>query len=555
MCGLAAALAILYVAFWWSFVRALSTLHPPAADEPAPIRHLDPSAARHLGRMLTARPSSFVNFSRTRDPAVFRVCAFGGSFTYGDEAAPGHEYPALLQSLLQRRGIGEVEVLNFGSTWFGFHQSYLVWQLAGREFECAVVLLGPRNFWPEWDTTFNHTRLAYPYYFHSRFVLEDGDLRLVDVPGRTPSEQFRYYYSFVPRWRTLRYDRNPPAVIRAIVGRDRRPPNPFYYHPGTAEAEALETYRILFGRFAEADARIVLVSESARVRALADGLQRANLASVDDPVPERFPYLTPGRHYSAFGNELLAQQFMTRIPGIDPGAVTRVETFDLPATPERHDGREPARLSSYRNLGFTVGGRPAGAFVRVTRSGTTLQRPSHTLQAAGVDSLVGLRNGALGLVDACFIPVPWAGSRSATGIVRLRAGDEEQVLGTARRLDPRVPIGFLDVAGFDFDVSGELSFAADHLAESGRWRPDGRQVELMLDDVVIARGSGSRRGRIQLHPTADSYWRVRTIEGQFVPVHELAASGTVDLVLDPSESNGLRIPFAGWRTATAAAPR
>ena len=76
---------------------------------------------------------------------------------------------------------------------------------------------------------------------------------------RDSLERFGEYFRFLPRWRYLRYDRNPPPLALALVPRNRTLPNPFYYHSGTAEEESYATYRILLRRMADSGAQIVLL--------------------------------------------------------------------------------------------------------------------------------------------------------------------------------------------------------------------------------------------------------------------------------------------------------
>ena len=279
-------LAVDYIFFWRPFVAGLRD-HSPSDLDPPP--QVDASTMRLLGALRADRTSSFVRFAQPKGAEVIRLCAFGDSFTYGDEVADGHDFPALLQQVFAERGIGNVEVLNFGSPWYGFHQAYILWDAVGRRFNCDYVLLGPDCFQPERDTTFNHSNLSRPYYLHARYVLDQDDVRLVEVLGRTAADRFESYFGFVPRWQYLHYDRNPPAMLRALMPKDRSIPNGFYYYRGAAQDEALATYTILVRRMAEADIQIVLLHSLDAIVQLARRLNRDNLAAALTPRVVRYP--------------------------------------------------------------------------------------------------------------------------------------------------------------------------------------------------------------------------------------------------------------------------
>ncbi len=207
-------LVAIYFVFWRPFVTELRDRRKPDSNEMATAKHVGSAVVKRLGHVRTERRSSFVHFSQRKDEGNLRVCAFGDSHTYGDEVGESEDYPSILQGLFSSGSTENVEVLNFGSSAHGFHQAYLMWDLVGRNFDCGYVLLGPSSFQTERDITFNHTGLQSPYYLHSRYVLEKGDVRRVDVLGDTHEERFDHYYRFVPHWRYLRYDSNPPAMLQ-----------------------------------------------------------------------------------------------------------------------------------------------------------------------------------------------------------------------------------------------------------------------------------------------------------------------------------------------------
>ena len=252
-------LGIIYVVFWMPFIRELRNRGVPETDRFEAVAHVDARLLKQLRYIKTDKKSSFVHFSKQKPTGIRRVCAIGDSFTYGAEVAKDDDFPTILQDLFERRGYTHIQVLNFGTSGYGFHQAHLIWDSLGSRFDCDYVLLGPACFQPRRDTRFNHSELRYPYSLHARYILEDEGLRLVTVDGSTRTERFSLYFSFFPRWKYLRYDRNPPAILQSMLPEDRTLSNPFYYYSGSEWEEALKTYGFLLRDLAERAPNIVLV--------------------------------------------------------------------------------------------------------------------------------------------------------------------------------------------------------------------------------------------------------------------------------------------------------
>lgn len=255
--GLAIASAIGYTWFWQPFIRESRLINrPPPESWEKTASYLGRPTLKRIGNWNTGRKSSFVNFSRSKSPGNVHVCAFGDSFTYGAEVADGYDFPALLQNLFLKSGMGNVEVLNFGNSGWGFQQAYLLWRDVGRSYNCDFVLFGPRGWYRDRDVSFQHLR-SHPYAIHARFIWKDDGLELVEPVGSDYTERFEAYWGFVPYWRYLRYDRNPPASLQALAGRGRTLPNPFYYYRGSVREETQKINRRLLERLAYAGPGIV----------------------------------------------------------------------------------------------------------------------------------------------------------------------------------------------------------------------------------------------------------------------------------------------------------
>ena len=123
---IAAVLAIIYVVFWIPFVNELKIRRAPKGDRLKTVEHIEMEVLNRLGSWVGGKKSSFVHFSKQKPMSIRRVCAFGDSFTYGEEVAEDDDFPTILQDLFERRGYTDIQVLNFGNGWYGFHQTYLM---------------------------------------------------------------------------------------------------------------------------------------------------------------------------------------------------------------------------------------------------------------------------------------------------------------------------------------------------------------------------------------------------------------------------------------------
>ncbi|RLE28082.1 MAG: hypothetical protein DRJ65_00825 [Acidobacteria bacterium] len=121
-------------------------------------------------------------------PSCFRIVTFGDSFTFGAEVLDHEAWPYLLQSLLERAGLGN-EVLNFGEGGYGTDQAYLRWTREGPLFQPDLVIFGLQP-----ENAFRNLNVVRNLYFGSplpfskpRFVLhENQSLQLVNSPPVSP---------------------------------------------------------------------------------------------------------------------------------------------------------------------------------------------------------------------------------------------------------------------------------------------------------------------------------------------------------------------------------
>lgn len=516
---------------------------------------LDPAVVRLVGTRPNEQASAYHRRPTTKRPGVVRICAFGDSFTAGDEVGPRLDYPSLLEREFDGRaqrvpdphGPGEVEVLNFGSSWFGFHQTYLLWERVGAGYGCDHVLLGPGGFFPERETSFNHSGRDSPYYLHARYVMDGEDVRLVEVIGDTTEERFEEYHRFVPPEAYLRYDTRPPAFLLAWLPRDRTMPNPFYYwsgrDPGSVALETRATYQVLLRRLAASGPEVVLGGPS-WMAALARSLAHRRLHAFAARMPMAFPYLAPRGHQGPLGNGLLAKQYFAQLVGAEGATLVLLRSEDLvetggPATP---GSGHP--VSGYQRITVELDGTPVGHFAtgarHRTRSGAGVFRNGSTVSLLHVTSPEADRvTGGASILDGCFVALERPLSEGEKATLRVEGSAGERT-GHVRLLRRDVNVGTIvtDATSGGASASG---FPAASLRRA-------RRATLVLGDAAPA--------RISLRP--DDCWRLRASRQGFVDVDALGPAGVYELVLRHAVEGPTRVPVARWtkvqRSVAALAP-
>lgn len=146
--NLAATLAIFYAIHRWHLHRlrqhGFRSLDDVSRESGLPI-----GVVRALGSFIVDRERRDLRTLPPSRPGIVRIGAFGDSFTYGEEVAPGSSYPAELAELFRKDGLENVEVVNFGNSWYGFGQTTRLWQLYASKIDLSFVLLGPATLFED----------------------------------------------------------------------------------------------------------------------------------------------------------------------------------------------------------------------------------------------------------------------------------------------------------------------------------------------------------------------------------------------------------------------
>jgi hypothetical protein len=536
--------------FYWRYYSDQEGLRRPDTEITA-IHGVTAETVRHLGGLLTSKASSFVNFPPAKPAGVLRIGALGASFTYGEEVDEVGDYPDMLAEQIRSLGV-KAEVINFGSAFHGFSQTYMAWDEIARRYDLDYILLGPSGFSPDRDLRFNHAARIFPYFLHSRFIIEGDRLRRIDVIGDTHAQRFRSYFSFIPAWRYLRYDRGDPAFIAAVLPSRTYLGNPFYYDSRSERDEGTEIQRRLLQQMVQSGPPIVMGlypdSEYLSDAFAALGGDRLCVARFDKP--QDFPYLAPGWHDSPTGNAYLAQQYLSMLLG-RPLEAPFIVTSDLaPAEPAVD---MPVRdLTGYDDLRVELNGIDVGRFVRIMDPEPPTPRIAETnsfLRDRAVHSLIAFKYSDRSVADGAFLALPdRLDTAAAVRLVWRSDGVVKEV-----RLHGLQPAGEnLDLAILDFPGTANYVHKPARIEAETLARLFGRPVsagtvQLMLGEDVLLEGAVPEAGKpLDLAPTRGAFYQLRSAPSGNAAVDRGRQSGTVDFVLS-AQGKAYRVPIAQWR--------
>jgi hypothetical protein len=533
-----AVLLLVYAVFR---VRLAPLRRPDAAEwKRVTLPHVDDETLRLVGFLKPGREGSFMRFPETKPPGTIRVGCFGDSFTYGDEVPEGLDYPSFLRREMRRRGLLNVEVLNFGNSWHGLHQTFLMLERVGRRFDLDAAVLGPSPLFPERDETFWHAGLTAPYYLHARYVLSGDSLALEEVLGETSAERFETYHRFVPPMRYLRFDRRAPDALSCLLPGSLTIANPFYYSALSERDEAFETYRRLLLRAASAAPKPRLhfvnsdrssVAELARIR-------HDNLHVEELSVPDDFPYAAAEGHHAAIGNALVAQE----IADLLFGAAGEVQVLATAAPPAATAAPPLERLDSYARVAVSVAGRPVGelrdldGLADVGRSDLSRER---------VWSLLALRPRGKTVLDSILVPLA---REPANGWeLRLVAGGTPRSLARIEKIADHLYGAEADVV--EAGPRGGLRLKTDAQPALAGFRG---LVSLLAGEDAVLSGTVTRlEPRPIMAPERGRAKRIRARGDVVLDVSTLPADGFVTLDF-AKEGTVVSVPVAAYRRAALA---
>jgi len=508
------------------------------------VRNVNQKTLLRLGHLVLDRDSSFNKFDIRKKDGVIRIGCFGDSFTLGDEVNKHNDFPRHLQNIFRSRGYPHVEVINFGSSWHGFNQAFILWKYVGKRYKLDYVLLGPGCFQIDRDSTFNHTSGANIYYYHSRYVLTDEHVRLIDVVGKTHVQRMRNYYRYIPHRRYLKYDVQSPHFLRCLLPKSRRLKNPFYYRKGPVREEVFETYRRLLSEMADSGAQIILTNYNQDIVELGRSLKRNSLFSTPLFRPRGFPYVAAKTHNSSFGNRIVAQQIFDILTLQPHLSLTLLKMQDFARDDSRQFQGTMRSLNDYSETGIKAGGHFFGNFIRCGKTNAD----NEVIESLPSESMVILKHKETDSLNSCFLPLDFDLANGMDVILRVRSKNEDTDFGLGRveLLAPGLKIGRVETDGFEFDYfSKNLSLKGDRLDSHQIRFQKGDAVDIFIDQEKILEGRcmGSENTVNLLPLTQDILVAGIDVNAGMAP-EEMDSFGSIELFLRTREGDEVKVPLS-----------
>ena len=387
------------------------------------IKYVTKEILSKVGWISTKKDSQFVNFPQRKENGVIRIGAFGDSQTYGDEVDETNDYPSLLQSIFKDHYYENIEVINFGSSGYGFNQSYMMWEMIGRKFDLDFILLGPHCFHPLRDTTFLGEEIL-PILMHSRYVL-DGErgVRRYDIAGLTYDQQFEHYYSFLPPWHILRYERLAPPFLKSLIVLENRAlGNPFYYKKDF-RGEAIELYSRLLKKMSGSGKQIVVIHQNGDIHRSCLNLAaqpgsnlNANpkLSELDRYGQYGFPYWRFGGHRAPLGNRIVAKHYFDILTGKEFTSGSFFEFYTLDHVVPDTSALQNIRMEDIIDFNIGIDDHPIGEYTSTLVPGSKEQWAHIThkefvrmVKSGVMQSVLIIKNKKRSYVNMVVVPLDY----------------------------------------------------------------------------------------------------------------------------------------------------
>lgn len=498
-----------------------------------------------LGWVGSGKKSSFSNFEKNKKVDIIRIGCFGDSFTWGDEVGSAFDYPSLLQEIFLKKGHKNVEVINFGMSWYGFQQSFMLWEFLGREYALDYILLGPACFQHVRDSTFNQTFAdsylkGYVDASHARYILKGRNIELIEVIGDTTRERVLNYYRFIPHLAYLRFDSNPPpflvAPIACLFPHRKLKVNPFYYK-GDLKKEMNEIYAIALSKMADVTPQVMLGNYDEDIISLARNLNKQNIFASHLYHPQHFPYLVTLYHNSPLGNEVLAQQMFDLLMHKTESALIVIQTGDAKKELVAGVQIKKRRLSEYRSL-------------IVEMNHTSIGRLYYAGMSTLPVSLIAFKRPATSILDAVFLPLDFEIKEGTPVNLRLKtsSGIHEVLLGGVRLLHPGLNIGVIDFDFQEIDTYNKLikvNIDAVSKIKPLRLKKNDTITILLNDKQILSARVDSETKSLNFFSSDGRFAVIRADGDVGIGIEDLPAEGIVYAVFT-GEKEKIRLPLANW---------
>ncbi|PIU40806.1 MAG: hypothetical protein COS99_08795 [Candidatus Omnitrophica bacterium CG07_land_8_20_14_0_80_42_15] len=329
------------------------------------------SQAANLGgahiKVPDTRRSSYSFYPEQKKTGTIRIGLFGCSFIEGAEIASDYDVPSLLQARFNKAGINDIEVINFGLGGRGVDSMCLLWEFLGKNYDLDYVVFSVFAWHRRRDNSFIFPDAYDPV--HARYIVENGNLKLIPVLGSSSSEACAIYNRLIPPWRYIRYENKMPLFLKVLLPQAlHQRTNPFYYKIGKSKKEEqLEIYSMLVTKLASQVKNLIIVANDDEIYRLKEKIHSNNvyiMKSYADSAFKNFLYEAPKGHNSALGNQVRADELFSLFMGHGKPTFKIIDVF-FDMNSKKGDfklSRSP--LNKYDNISMNIGKYPVASFLK-----------------------------------------------------------------------------------------------------------------------------------------------------------------------------------------------
>jgi hypothetical protein len=504
-------------------------------------KNIDSLTMSKIGYVAADKKSHFVNFSKEKEAGIIRIGCFGDSFTGGDEVGAEFDYPSLLQKVFIENGFHDIQVINFGSAWYSFVQSYILWKEVGRNFQLDFLVIGPQclNFY-ERNLTFNHAwrddHLTFDL-LHARYIIENNKLKLIDIVGSNQESRINNYFSFFPFYRYLRFDINSPAFLACLLPSGRTLfINPFYYKGRDINKEIEQLYSLFLSDMAASHSKVFVAKQ----------LHNSNLNAFRLYQQQNFPYLTPRKHNSPCGNLLVAQQMFNALMKKEENPLEILTTLDIEKSSAAPLEIKKLPLCEYDDLAIEISEVELGDFFHDYDHFKPTER--FYIKQEGVTALLAIKRSDASILDGIFLPldVTLDGDMNLELSMVLKGKYVRTPLAPVRLIQPNVNLGVVNLPRMTCDVN-EIRIRLDDVLWS-KLRKDAREVSIIFNNrrIMAASRINWKRKTVRFKPIGHSFIIVRSRPDAIIDIPKIEDSGIVYFVLYHKNKGKIKFPCAQW---------
>lgn len=226
-------------------------------------------------------------------------------------------YPYQLQEIFKNTlHDKKVEILNFGVSGHGFQEQFFLWEQFAKSYQLDYILIGPRGLHSSRDVTFRKNWTSYGLKPpRERFILSKNKLKLIQINGTSLKERHKKYYSLIPSWSALRYDRRPFQIWEKLFPTLRNKiSNPLYYQKISENRESSQINKILLRKIkALSDKKIFFFTDYKSI--FNSYKSDKDLYNLNFVKFKRCNFYKVFYHESSLGNEITAKIYFNALIG------------------------------------------------------------------------------------------------------------------------------------------------------------------------------------------------------------------------------------------------